>query len=74
MPKHTTEFKLPDEYVELQIHLQAEDMYSLLWDFLHTYLRDKIKFEDMSDKEVAVYEDVRTYFVNSLLERGITLD
>lgn len=58
MPKVTLEFNLPEEQEEFKTAASAGDMSQVLWDF-SDFLRGKIKYEELSEAEYAIYEAVR---------------
>ena len=58
MPKVILEFNLPEEQEEFKTATSATDMSLTLWDFAQ-FLRQKIKYEELSESDYAVYESVR---------------
>lgn len=59
MPKVTLTFKIPEEQEELKI-AQDGGKYLYALDELNNYLRKKIKYEEHTEAEYAIYEDIRT--------------
>lgn len=58
MPKATLTFNLPDENDEF---IMAQDgiNYSLVLNDLRNYLRGKLKYEELTEEQYKIYEEVR---------------
>ena len=70
MPKATLTFNLPEEQDEWKLINQAGSLHSALWDFSQ-YLRQRLKYEEISEAEAAVLEAVRTKFWELAQEHNI---
>mgnify|MGYP003111845480 CR=1 FL=1 len=58
-------FELPREEVEFKQAVNAGNAYAALWEF-YQYLRKKIKYEDLPEHELAIYERIREEFLGTL--------
>jgi hypothetical protein len=58
-------FELPREEVEFKQAANAGSVYAALWDF-HQHLRKRIKYEDLPEHELAVYEKIKEEFLGTL--------
>ena len=74
MAKCTIEFNLPEEEEDLRIALQGRDIRLAISDFLNVYLRNKIKYEEITEEERAIYSSIRDQFLESLEEYEVYLD
>ncbi len=70
--KGILEFNLPEEGDEHKLAVHAQDHQSALWDFSQ-YLRDKLKYQELSDETYKVYEEVRERFYQILSENNVEL-
>ena len=59
--------------LEIKRAVKAIDMLSVIWK-LKEVLRKKLKYEELSDKEVEIYEDFQEILNESLYDNGINLD
>jgi len=71
--KINVEFTLPDNEVEYDNFKQSAEMHSVLWEF-KMYLRNKVKYGDVSDAEYVVYNEVSEVFNEMLTDYGVKLD
>ena len=60
---HTIRFKLPDEQPELDLAMKAGRMASLIDEWTE-YLRNKVKYEELSETELKIYTEIRTAWHN----------
>ena len=67
MAKCTIEFNLPEEEEDLRIALQGRDIRLAISDFLNVYLRNKIKYEEITEEERAIYSSIRDQFLESFV-------
>lgn len=72
MPKHIIEFNLPEESEELKTTFKASSMHCALSDIGNVY-RSKLKYENLSDTEYKIYEEMREKFWEILKEYEIDL-
>lgn len=72
MPKHIIEFNLPEEQEELDTTLNASKYYICLWD-MQEYFRTQVKYENLTEEEIKVFEKIREKFYEVLNENGIEL-
>jgi hypothetical protein len=56
-------FNLPEEKEEFEIYFKAFRYYNIIIR-VREYLRNKIKYENLSSKEQAIYEKIRKDFYN----------
>lgn len=71
--KAILEFDLPEDNSEFRNAVNANGMFSVLWD-LDQHLRSKIKHGDLPSGEYRAYEDVREYLRDAMLSCGVTFD
>ena len=57
---------------ELKRIQQANHMYLALWDFSQ-HLRSKLKHEDLSESNYAIYDSISSKFYECLQEYGVEL-
>lgn len=65
-------FDLPEETDSFNNAVSANDMAICIYEF-DQFLRDKIKYADLSDEQYKVYESIREEFRNKLFENKIFL-
>ena len=70
--KVTLEFELPEEEVEMRQAIDAKDYLVVLREMAN-FLRNKIKYEDLSDAEYTVYNEVRDLLFFNLDSYNIDL-
>jgi len=70
MPKHIIEFDLPEEKEDLKVTMNAWRYKTVVDDFM-SYLRGKLKYENLPAKEASVLEYVREEFVRLVNEEEI---
>lgn len=61
MSKAILEFSIPEESEEFRTAINANKYVSSLDEF-GAYLRNKLKYEELSEAEYAIYEKIRTKF------------
>ena len=66
-------FNLPEDKEQLQVATKAENLFLTLWD-LNNYLRDKIKYSDISPAFTEIYEDVRTELFKIMENKDVSFD
>ena len=71
MPKYTIEFH-HDEEAEFQMCNQAHDYWNALFD-LDQWLRNKLKYEEITDEQYKAFEEVRNELHQKLKEYNINL-
>lgn len=72
MPQVTLTFNTPDEASELNLALRGGKYFSALHNF-DRYLREQIKYRQITEKERKVFEQVREAFYTTLFESGVDL-
>jgi hypothetical protein len=65
-------FDLPEETDSFNNAVSGNDMYLCIYEF-DQFLRDKIKYADLSEEQYKVYESIREEFRNKLIENKIFL-
>ena len=73
MPQAMIVFKLPEENAEYKITNKAMDTYRVLCD-IKKFLRDKIKYGELTEEQYKVYDEMRTAFHEMLEDNDINLD
>jgi hypothetical protein len=73
MPKAILRFNLPDEEEEWRMTLNARKYYLALWD-LSQKLRSKLKYEELTEEEYKIYDQVRDMFWECLRENDVDED
>ena len=68
--KAILEFNLPEEDAEFKQAANAGDMYCAIFEFSQ-YLRKKLKYEDLSEQEARIYENVKAEFLGILEEYNV---
>ena len=63
--KAILKFELPEEDVEFKQAANGSNAYAAIWDF-YNHLRKRIKYEDLPEHELAVYERIREEFLGTL--------
>jgi len=58
-------FKLPEEEVEFKQATNGGNAYAAIWDF-HQHLRKRIKYEDLPEDELVIYERIKEEFLGTL--------
>ena len=71
MPKYTIEFH-HDEEAEFQMCNQAHDYWNALFD-LDQWLRNKLKYEEITEEQYKAFEEVRNELHQKLKEYNINL-
>lgn len=71
--KVIVEFKLPEEEREHYAALIGYDLFLAL-DHILNNLRTKLKYQDLSEVEFKIYEDLRQEIIDDLIDRGISLE
>lgn len=66
------EYNRPEDNEEIELHMKTLDFYCALVD-MRDYLRGKIKYEELSEKEQDVYEKVADKFFEIITDRSIDL-
>ena len=61
MPKAILEFSLPEEQSEFNTCNKAGDYRAALYDFAN-YLRNQLKYSDLTEKEQVIFEEIRDKF------------
>lgn len=70
--KAILEFNLPEEKSDFDLCNQATSLHCALWDFSQ-FLRGKIKYEDLTEEQHAIYEEVRAKFYEILNDHNVEL-
>lgn len=65
-------FNLPEENEEYKQYMQAPNMHLALWEFSQ-FLRSKLKYEELTDEEHRIYEEIRQKFYECLEEESVDL-
>lgn len=73
MPKATLEFDLPEEKPEYDLMNNASNFFGALFD-LGEYLRSRLKYTELSEAEVEIYENMREEFYSILENNLVTLE
>ena len=68
--KAILEFNLPEEDEEFRQAAKAGDMHCAIFEFSQ-YLRKKLKYEDLSEQEARIYENVQAEFLGILEEYNV---
>ena len=68
--KAILEFNLPEEDEEFRQAANAGDMHCAIFEFSQ-YLRKKLKYEDLSEQEARIYENVQAEFLGILEEYNV---
>lgn len=71
--KATLEYILPEDQDDLNMAISAPRMHAAISSFLE-YLRQKIKYEDLSEEKEEIYEEVRTKLYEYLENYEVTVD
>jgi hypothetical protein len=66
--KATLEFNLPEESEEFELARNGAKLSCAVSDF-QNYLRSKIKYDELSDEQLAVYEEVREKLFEMLVDQ-----
>ena len=72
MPKVTLSYTLPEEREEYAITMAAGDYYAVLFD-LDNFLRSKLKYEELTESDEAVYRDVRRKLNDLISEYNVEI-
>jgi hypothetical protein len=67
------EFQLPDDNSEFRSAIQAVNLESACWQYTQ-YLRNKLKYEQLTDEQYKAYEDARSKFWEFMAEYNIKID
>lgn len=62
MPKVTLEFALPEEKEEFATCNNASEYRAALYEFAN-YLRNQLKYSDLTEKEQVIFEEIRDKFL-----------
>lgn len=65
------EFSKPEDNEDLAIHMKAVDYHIVIYE-MDNYLRQKLKYEEISDQQAEIYEEVRSKLNELRNEYGIT--
>ena len=68
--KAILEFNLPEEEAEFRQAANAGNMHCAIFEFSQ-YLRKKLKYEDLSEQEARIYENVKAEFLGILEEYNV---
>ena len=68
--KATFTFDLPEEQEECNVFQKANDMNSVIWQYLQ-WLREQIKYSQRPEEELKIIQEVRTKFFDLLSENEI---
>ena len=72
--KATLEFNLPEDKIEWENVVKADDMYAALWDICQD-LRVRWKYHEyQTEEEFAIVESIRDKFYEILNDHNISLD
>ena len=66
-------FQLPEEEQEFNLCTQAATWKDTCFE-LDQYLRSKLKYEDLSDKEYTIYEQIRTNLRHIMTDNNLNFD
>lgn len=69
--KHYLSFTLPEEQEELNTHMNGAKYYSALWEVLQ-FLRSKIKYENLTDEQLKIYEEIRGKIYQEIDSLGLS--
>lgn len=72
MPKHIIEFNLPEESEELDLTLKAPSFVYAIQDFYNDHIRAQLKYGNLSDNEVRVYEHIKEKLFECLNDRDVS--
>lgn len=72
MPQVTLTFNTPEETSELNLALRGGKYFSALHNF-DRYLREQIKYRQITEKERQVFDQVSAVFHTTLQEVGVDL-
>ena len=64
------EYNLPEEEEAFDLALAGHKYHNVVWD-MDEYLRQKLKYEELSDQVAKVYEDTRRELHTLLQERNL---
>lgn len=70
--KAILEFNLPEESNEFELAQKGID-YSIILSELDNWLRNKLKYEELSEEEYTIYEGVRNKLLELAGERTVSL-
>ncbi|NDD84128.1 hypothetical protein EBZ38_07620 [bacterium] len=70
--KAILEFNLPEEQSEYELYANAGNLNSALFEFAN-HLRSKIKYENLSDVEYRIYDEIRKEFYSILEQNEVNL-
>jgi hypothetical protein len=73
MAKVTIEFDSIEDQHELDVCINGGKWYTLAWQ-LDQYLRDRLKYKPMSDKQYEVLQETRDKLHELRSENGLTFD
>lgn len=73
MAKMTIEFDTVEDQHEMDMCLNGSKWYSVAWQ-MNQYLRNRLKYEPMSDKEYQIIEETIDNLNQLIRENGVTFD
>jgi len=73
MAKMTIEFDTVEDQHEMDMCLNGSKWYLVAWE-IKQYLRNRLKYEPMSDKEYEILQETRDNLNQLMRENGVTFD
>ena len=73
MAKVTIEFNTIEEKDELELCINANKWYNIVWDY-NEYLRSRLKYDELSDDAYKAIEEFREKLHELLNNEGLKLD
>ena len=73
MAKVTIEFNTIEEKDELELCINANKWYNIVWDY-NEYLRSRLKYDELSDDAYKAIEEVREKLHELLNDEGLKID
>ena len=70
--KAKLEFNLPEENEEFQVAVDGWRYKSIIWE-LDSFLRSKLKYENLQEKEYEIFDKVRSHLWELIKEENITI-
>lgn len=70
--KITMEFNLPDDNYDYKIAREGQQYRSLL-EGVYNHLRHKVKYEELTDEQSKIYNELFDWFMNELNEEEVDL-
>jgi hypothetical protein len=65
-------YNVPEDEYDYRMAVDGHKYYSFIVDF-YNFLRNKVKYEQLSEADRSVYEDVYEHFHNEIRENEINL-